>query len=392
MKASKLLAALAALSLVLAACTEAADTTTTAGDGTEAPATTATDGEETTTSAAGGEGSTTTAAGAPAGDGRLAEVQARGSLLCGVNNTVPGFGFVDETGEHVGFDIDFCRAVAAGVLGDAEAVEFVDLTAEQRFTALQSGEVDVLIRNTTRTSSRDGGLGATFLTTTFYDGQGMMVGADGGFTAIDDMTDTTICVLSGTTTELNLTARMAEIPYTPLTFDENPQIQAAFIEGQCDGWTSDKSQLAGVRSAWPEDQGGPEALVILEETFSKEPLGPAVLDGDSQWAQVVDWIVLATMQAEEFGIDSTNVDTFTESTDTNIRNFLGLPVETDEGTAPFDPGLGLPTDFAAQVVTQVGNYAEIYDRNVGAGSPLGLERVLNELWTNGGLHYPPPYR
>ena len=392
MKASKLLAALAALSLVLAACTEAADTTTTAGDGTEAPATTATDGEETTTTAAGGEGSTTTAAGAPAGDGRLAEVQARGSLLCGVNNTVPGFGFVDETGEHVGFDIDFCRAVAAGVLGDAEAVEFVDLTAEQRFTALQSGEVDVLIRNTTRTSSRDGGLGATFLTTTFYDGQGMMVGADGGFTAIDDMTDTTICVLSGTTTELNLTARMAEIPYTPLTFDENPQIQAAFIEGQCDGWTSDKSQLAGVRSAWPEDQGGPEALVILEETFSKEPLGPAVLDGDSQWAQVVDWIVLATMQAEEFGIDSTNVDTFTESTDTNIRNFLGLPVETDEGTAPFDPGLGLPTDFAAQVVTQVGNYAEIYDRNVGAGSPLGLERVLNELWTNGGLHYPPPYR
>lgn len=392
MKASKLLAALAALSLVLAACTEAADTTTTAGDGTEAPATTAADGEETTTSAAAGEGSTTTAAGAPAGDGRLAEVQARGSLLCGVNNAVPGFGFVDETGEHVGFDIDFCRAVAAGVLGDAEAVEFVDLTAEQRFTALQSGEVDVLIRNTTRTSSRDGGLGATFLTTTFYDGQGMMVGADGGFTAVDDMTDTTICVLSGTTTELNLTARMAEIPYTPLTFDENPQIQAAFIEGQCDGWTSDKSQLAGVRSAWPEDQGGPEALVILEETFSKEPLGPAVLDGDSQWAQAVDWIVLATMQAEEFGIDSTNVDTFTESTDTNIRNFLGLPVETDEGTAPFDPGLGLPTDFAAQVVTQVGNYAEIYDRNVGAGSPLGLERLLNELWTNGGLHYPPPYR
>ena len=392
MKASKLLAALAALSLVLAACTEAADTTTTAGDGTEAPATTAADGEETTTSAAGGEGSTTTAAGAAAGDGRLAEVQARGSLLCGVNNAVPGFGFVDETGEHVGFDIDFCRAVAAGVLGDAEAVEFVDLTAEQRFTALQSGEVDVLIRNTTRTSSRDGGLGATFLTTTFYDGQGMMVGADGGFTAVDDMTDTTICVLSGTTTELNLTARMAEIPYTPLTFDENPQIQAAFIEGQCDGWTSDKSQLAGVRSAWPEDQGGPEALVILEETFSKEPLGPAVLDGDSQWAQAVDWIVLATMQAEEFGIDSTNVDTFTESTDTNIRNFLGLPVETDEGTAPFDPGLGLPTDFAAQVVTQVGNYAEIYDRNVGAGSPLGLERLLNELWTNGGLHYPPPYR
>jgi general L-amino acid transport system substrate-binding protein len=390
MKASKLLAALTVLMLVLAACTEAADTTTTAGE--EAPATTAAGGEETTTSAPGEEGTTTTGAAAPGGEGKLSEVMTRGSLLCGVNNTVPGFGFVDDTGEHVGFDIDFCRAVAAGVLGDANAVEFVDLTAEQRFTALQAGEVDVLIRNTTYTSSRDGGLAATFLTTTFYDGQGMMVGADSGFTAIEDMTDTTICVLSGTTTELNLTARMADIPYTPLTFDENPQIQAAFIEGQCDGWTSDKSQLAGVRSAWPEDQGGPEALVILEETFSKEPLGPAVLDGDSQWAQVVDWIVLATMQAEEFGIDSTNVDTFADTEDTNIRNFLGLPVETDAGTAPFDPGLGLPTDFAAQVISQVGNYAEIYDRNVGAGSPLGLERLLNALWTDGGLHYPPPYR
>jgi general L-amino acid transport system substrate-binding protein len=390
MKASKLLAALTALMLVLAACTEAADTTTTAGE--EAPATTAAGGEETTTSAPGEEGTTTTGAAAPGGEGKLSEVMTRGSLLCGVNNTVPGFGFVDDTGEHVGFDIDFCRAVAAGVLGDANAVEFVDLTAEQRFTALQAGEVDVLIRNTTYTSSRDGGLAATFLTTTFYDGQGMMVGADSGFTAIEDMTDTTICVLSGTTTELNLTARMADIPYTPLTFDENPQIQAAFIEGQCDGWTSDKSQLAGVRSAWPEDQGGPEALVILEETFSKEPLGPAVLDGDSQWAQAVDWIVLATMQAEEFGIDSTNVDTFADTEDTNIRNFLGLPVETDAGTAPFDPGLGLPTDFAAQVISQVGNYAEIYDRNVGAGSPLGLERLLNALWTDGGLHYPPPYR
>jgi general L-amino acid transport system substrate-binding protein len=390
MRASKPLAAIAVLMLVLVACTEAADTTTTAGE--EAPTTTAAEGEETTTSAAGGEETTTTAGGAAAGDSRLAEVQARGNLLCGVNNAVPGFGFVDETGEHVGFDIDFCRAVAAGVLGDSQAVEFVDLTAEQRFTALQSGEIDVLIRNTTYTSSRDGGLAATFLTTTFYDGQGMMVAADSGFTTIEDMTDTTICVLSGTTTELNLTARMADIPYTPLTFDENPQIQAAFIEGQCDGWTSDKSQLAGVRSAWPEDQGGPEALVILEETFSKEPLGPAVLDGDSQWAQAVDWIVLATMQAEEFGIDSTNVDTFTETEDTNIRNFLGLPVETDEGTAPFDPGLGLAPDFAAQVISQVGNYAEIYDRNVGPGSPLGLERLLNALWTDGGLHYPPPYR
>lgn len=389
MKASKLLAALTALMLVLAACTEAADTTTTTSG--EAPETTEA-GEETTTTAAGEETTTTAGEEAPAGDGKLGEVQARGSLLCGVNNAVPGFGFVDEAGEHVGFDIDFCRAVAAGVLGDAAAVEFVELTAEQRFTALQAGEIDVLIRNTTYTSSRDGGLASTFLTTTYYDGQGMMVGADSGFTTIDEMTDTTICVLSGTTTELNLTTRMAGINYTPLTFDENPQIQQAFIEGQCDGWTSDKSQLAGVRSAWPEDQGGPEALVILEEVFSKEPLGPAVLDGDSQWAQAVDWIVLSTIQAEEFGIDSTNVDTFADTEDANIRRFLGLDVETDEGTAPFDPGLGLPTDFAAQVIGQVGNYAEIFDRNVGAGSALQLERQFNALWTDGGLHYAPPYR
>jgi general L-amino acid transport system substrate-binding protein len=385
MRASKLLAAAAALMLVLAACTEAADTTTTGGGTTE----TTEGGTGPTTTAGDGETSTT---GAPAGDGKLAEVQARGTLICGVNNAVPGFGFVDEAGDHVGFDIDFCRAIAAGVLGDSEAVEFVDLTTETRFTALQSDEVDVLVRNTTYTSSRDGGLATTFVTTTFYDGQGMMVPADSGFTTIDDMTDTTICVLSGTTTELNLTTRMAGITYTPLTFDENPQIQAAFIEGQCDGWTSDKSQLAGVRSAWPEDQGGPEALVILEETFSKEPLGPAVLDGDSQWAQVVNWIVLATIQAEEFGIDSTNVGTFTDTEDAGIRNFLGLEVETESGTAPFDPGLGLPTDFAAQVIGAVGNYAEIYDRNVGPDTPLGLERGVNALWTDGGLLYAPPYR
>ncbi|MGH8953030.1 MAG: amino acid ABC transporter substrate-binding protein [Acidimicrobiia bacterium] len=390
MKASKLLAVLTVMILALAACTEAADTTTTTAEGgtetTEAS-------EEPTTTAAGGEETTTTAgAEEPAGDGKLAEVQARGSLLCGVNNAVPGFGFVDEAGTFSGFDIDFCHAIAAGVLGDPEAVEFVELTAEQRFTALQSGEIDVLVRNTTWTSSRDGGLAARFLHTTFYDGQGMMVRADSGFTAIDDMTDTNICVLSGTTTELNLTTRMADIPYTPLTFDENAQLQAAFIEGQCDGWTSDKSQLAGVRSAWPEDQGGPEALVILEETFSKEPLGPAVLDGDSQWAQVVDWIILATIQAEEFGIDSTNVGTFADSEDAGIRNFLGLEVETDAGTAPFDPGLGLATDFAATVIGAVGNYAEIYNRNVGPDTALGLERGVNALWTDGGLLYAPPYR
>jgi general L-amino acid transport system substrate-binding protein len=388
MKRIKSLTLLAVMALIFAACTEAADTTTTAGSDT--PATTTEGSEPGTTDA--GEAPGTTAAGAPAGD-TLAEVQGRGTLNCGVNDAVPGFGFVDESGAFVGFDIDFCHALAAAVLGDAEAVNFVPLTAETRFTALQSGEIDVLIRNTTRTATRDGSEGATFLTTTFYDGQGMMVSADSGFTSIDDMTDTNVCVLSGTTTELNLAVRMADIPHTPITFDDNEQLQAAFIEGQCDGWTSDKSQLAGVRSAWPEDQGGPEALVILEETFSKEPLGPVVRDGDSQWAQIVDWVVIATIQAEEFEITSENVGTFADTENLEVRRFLGLEITDDEGnTSVFDPGLGLDTGFAAAIVEAVGNYGEIYDRNVGPDTPLGLERGVNSLWTDGGLLYAPPYR
>jgi general L-amino acid transport system substrate-binding protein len=368
MRTGKKLAVLAVMTLVVAACTTAADTTTTAGNG---------DG--------------TTLPGAP-GD-TLAAVQARGSVNCGVNNAVPGFGFVDADGNHIGFDIDFCRALAAAVLGDAEAVEFVDLTAEQRFTALSSEEIDVLIRNTTWTSSRDGTLGATFTTTTFYDGQGMMVRSDDGFTSVDDMVDTTICVLSGTTTELNLATRMAGISYTPSTFEDNAQIQAAFVEGACDGWTSDKSQLAGVRSAWPADDGGPEALTILEETFSKEPLGPVVRDGDSQWAQIVDWVVIATIQAEEFGITQDNVGTFGDTDNNDIRRFLGLEItDADGNTSIFDAGLGLDPDFAANVIAAVGNYGEIYDRHVGPSTPLGLERGVNALWTDGGLHYPPPHR
>ena len=382
MKRIKLWALLAVVAMVLAACTTAADTTTTGATDPAAPGTTAPDDG----------GTTTPPAPEPPAGGVLAAVQDRGVLNCGVNNAVPGFGSVDADGVPVGFDIDFCKAVAAAVLDDPEAVEYVALTAQQRFTALQSGEIDVLIRNTTFTSSRDGTEGSTFLTTTFYDGQGMMVTADSGFTSIDDMTDTSICVLSGTTTELNLTTRMTGINYEPLTFEDNEQLQAAFVAGQCDGWTSDKSQLAGVRSAWPADAGGPEALVILEETFSKEPLGPVVLDGDSQWAQIVDWVIIATIAAEELGIDSTNLDSFADTENADIRRLLGLEITTDAGTAPFDPGLGLATDFAAKVIAAVGNYGEIYDRNVGPGTPLGLDRGVNALWTEGGLMYAPPYR
>jgi general L-amino acid transport system substrate-binding protein len=330
------------------------------------------------------------------GGGILAQVKERGTLNCGVNEAVPGFGLITEAGDFEGFDIDYCRVVAAAVLGDAEAVEFRPLTAEQRFTALQGGEVDVLIRNTTWTASRDGGEGAAHLTTTFYDSGGMMVRADSPYESIEDMADTTICVLSGTTNEQVLASVFGArgIQHTPLTFEETDPLREAFVAERCDGWTSDLSQLAGIRSQWPDTEGGPEALRILDEPLSKEPLGPVVRDGDTEWADAVNWAILATIQAEEFEISSENVEEMTNSDDPEIRRFLGSPVEEEEGAAPapFDPGLGLPVDFAAQVITQVGNYGEIYDRNLGPGSPLGIERELNALWTDGGLHYAPPYR
>jgi general L-amino acid transport system substrate-binding protein len=348
----------------------------------------------------GGNGEAAAQGGGEEGGGEeesvLARVQDAGQVVCGVNDSVPGFGIATEAGEYQGFDIEFCRVVAAAVLGDADAVEFRPLTAEQRFTALQGGEIDVLIRNTTRTSSRDGGEGARFLTTTYYDGQAMMVNADSDFEQLEDMDGTTICVLSGTTTELNLETvfRSRGIEYEPLSFEETDPLQEAFIGGRCDGWTSDRSQLAGFRAQWPQQQGGPDAVRILDEIMSKEPLGPAVRDGDPQWADAVDWAILATMQAEEFGITQGNLEQMLQSENPDILRFLGQPVEAEEGAAPapFDPGLGLEPDYAATVVREVGNYQEIFNRNIGPNSPLELERGLNALWTDGGLHYPPPYR
>jgi general L-amino acid transport system substrate-binding protein len=343
-----------------------------------------------------GEAQQTGTDGQDQGGGILAQVTDRGTLNCGVNEGVPGFGLVTEAGDFEGFDIDYCRVVAAAVLGDAEAVEFRPLTAEQRFTALQAGEIDVLIRNTTWTASRDGGEGATHLTTTFYDGGGMMVRADSPYESIDDMADTTICVLSGTTNEQVLASVFGarDIEHTPLTFEETDPLREAFVSERCGGWTFDLSQLAGIRSQWPDTEGGPEALRILDEPLSKEPLGPVVRDGDTRWADAVNWAILATIQAEEFEITSENVEEMADSDDPEIRRFLGSPVEGEEGAAPapFDPELGLPADFARQIVTQVGNYGEIFEQHLGPESPLGLDRDLNELWINGGLPYSPPYR
>jgi general L-amino acid transport system substrate-binding protein len=338
--------------------------------------------------ASGDTGSAEAGGGGQGGGSLLQEVQDRGTLRCGVNDAVPGFGFTGESGEPEGFDIDFCKVIAAAVLGDAEAVEYTPLSAEQRFTALQSGEIDVLSRNTTYTASRDGTEGARFLHTTFYDGQGMMVRTESGHQTLEDLAGETICVLSGTTTELNLESQFQArgVDYTPLAFEDNEPLQAAFVEERCGAWTSDKSQLAGIRSNWPEGQGGPEALTILDETMSKEPLGPVVRDGDDDWADAVNWAIYATIQAEEFGLTSDNVGQGSE--DPEIQRFLGEAVEGE----PFDAGLGLPDDFAVQVVTQVGNYGEIYDRNVGPGSALELPRDFNALWTDGGLQFAPPYR
>jgi general L-amino acid transport system substrate-binding protein len=324
------------------------------------------------------------------GDSLLETVRSRGELICGVNDAVPGFGLLTEDGDYEGFDIDYCRVIAAAVLGDADAVQLVPLTAEARFTALQAGEIDVLVRNTTWTATRDGGEGSAFATTTFYDAQGMMVPGDSDFQSLEDMDNTAVCVLSGTTTELNLETQFAGLGHTyePLTFEDNDTLREAFLAGRCDGWTSDKSQLAAFRSAWPEGEGGPDALRILDDVMSKEPLGPATRDGDSRWFDVVNWAVIVTMQAEEFGVDSTNVTDLAETTDPDeepdLARFLGV--------TGHDPGLGLDTDFVVNVISQVGNYAEIYDAHVGTGTPLGLERGVNALWSDGGLLYPPPYR
>lgn len=369
MTRSKLLAVLAVLALVMAACTDAGgddDTDTTEPTGT--------------TQDGGGEGDGDGAEGST-----LEAVRDRGSIVCGVNETLPGFGIIDEEGNYSGFDIDFCRVVAAAVLGDAEAVDFFPLSAEARFPALQSGEIDLMIRNTTWTALRDGQEGATFLHTTFYDGQGMMVPASTGFTTLEDLADANICVLSGTTTELNLTSVFDArgIPFNPVVFEDNTQLRPAYEEGQCEAWTSDSSQLAAFKFSI-ESEGGEEQF-IMEEIFSKEPLGPVVADGDSEWAQIVDWAVLATIQAWEFGVTSENVEGF-ESDDPNVLRLLGQDTGPDVAA-----GLGLDPDFAVQAISQVGNYQEIYEEHI---VPIGLvlDGSLNDLYTNGGLMYAPPYR
>ncbi|MFV0308267.1 MAG: amino acid ABC transporter substrate-binding protein [Desertimonas sp.] len=353
-----------------------ADTTT---PGTEATDTTA---AATDTTAA----SETTAAADPAGGSVLDTVLANDVLRCGVRDDLPGFSTIDENGDHVGFDADFCRVIAAGVLGDATKVEFVDVATDARFPALQSGEIDVLVRNTTWTASRDGSEGATFLQPTFYDGQQMMVAADSGLTSIDDMDGAIVCVAGGTTTEGNVATEFERrgLAVDVQSFDDVDLLQEAFQAGSCDGWSSDGSQLAALRANYPD---GADSLVIFEDVFSKEPLAPAVIDGDTRWAQAVEWSIFATIQAEEWGVSSTTVDADVSGDNPAVVQFLGG--QNAEGTT-LDPGLGLPTDYAYQIVSQVGNYGEIFEANLPG---IGItDRGLNALWADGGLQYAPPYR
>ncbi|HEX9823414.1 MAG TPA: amino acid ABC transporter substrate-binding protein [Actinomycetota bacterium] len=322
----------------------------------------------------------------------LQTVLDRGTLNCGVNNTVPGFGFDPGTGEIDGFDTEFCRAIATAVLGDPTAIELVPIDAEERFNALRAGEYDVLVRNTTWTSSRDGTEGVAFAHVNFYDGQAMMVRADSGYEKVADMDGTAACVTTGTTTELNLAdyAAQVEADIEAVTFAENPQLQEAFIAGRCDGWTSDRSQLAGIRSAWPGSDGGPEALVILDDVMSKEPLAPAVVDGDSDWYDVVNWTVNGLILAEELGVDSGNVAQQASNPDSpQIAAMLGVPFEAATETLEVDHGLGIDNTFMQDVIAAVGNYGEIFDRHV---APLGVERGVNALWTDGGIQYAYPFR
>jgi general L-amino acid transport system substrate-binding protein len=318
------------------------------------------------------------------GQGMLQVIQDRGELICGVNNTLRGFGYLDSAGNFSGFDVDFCRAVAAAVLGDPDAVQFRPLTAAERFTAVQTGEVDVLFRNTNWTLTRDGSnVGMDFMPTTFYDGQGMIVRADLGAETLEDLDGATICVQSGTTTELNLADnfRALGIDFTPVVFEDAPQAVSAYDDGRCDGYTTDKSGLVSQRL----DLTNPEEHVILDVTMSKEPLAGAVRQGDVVWADAVRWIVFGLIEAEEYGVTSQNIEEMRGSEDPTIQRLLG--VSGDMGAQ-----LGLDSDFMVRALEAVGNYGEIYDRNLGPNTPFNLPRGPNKLYNEGGLLYSPPFR
>ena len=314
----------------------------------------------------------------------LETVKSKGHVQCGVNTGLPGFAVADAKGEWTGMDVEVCRAVAAAVLGDAKAVKFTPLTAKERFTALQSGEIDLLSRNTTWTMSRDTGLGVNFTGVTYYDGQGFMVKKELGVGDAKELDGASICIQSGTTTELNLADwfRTRGLEYQPVVFDTADQVVGGFAAGRCDALTSDQSQLYALRIKLAD----PSSAMVLPNVISKEPLGPLVRQGDDQWFNIVKWTLFALVNAEELGITAANVESMkTSSKDPNVRRLLGA-----EGN--FGEAMGLGADWAYQAVKQLGNYGEMFERNLGQATPLGIARGLNALWTQGGLQYAPPIR
>jgi general L-amino acid transport system substrate-binding protein len=308
-------------------------------------------------------------------------IKARGTINCGVNTGLAGFAAPDSQGVWRGLDVDVCRAVAAAMFGDATKVRYVPTTAQQRFTALQSGEVDMLSRNSTWTLSRDTSLGLDFVGINFYDGQGFMVRRNLNVKSAKELDGATICVQPGTTTELNLAdwARANNIRFTPVVIERIEEVNAAFFAGRCDSLTTDVSGLAAVRST----QGArAEEFVILPEVISKEPLGPVVRHGDSRWADLVRWAHNAMVEAEELGLTSANIDQMMTSANPAIQRFVGA-------TGGLGQMLGVDNRWAYTIIKQVGNYGESFTRNV---IPLGVQRGPNELWTKGGLMYAPPMR
>jgi general L-amino acid transport system substrate-binding protein len=313
----------------------------------------------------------------------LKAVKDRGMLNCGANGTLAGFGLPDAQGKWTGLDVDFCRAIAAAVLNDANKVKYVPLSAKDRFTALQSGEVDVLARNTTWTSSRDTSLGLNFVGVNYYDGQGFMVRKALKVNSALELAGASVCVQQGTTTELNLADFFSanKMQLKSVTFATANEAVKAYDAGRCDAYTTDASALYAerLRVTNPDDH------VILPEIISKEPLGPVVRHGDDQWFDIVKWTLFAMIDAEELSISQKTLDEAMKSPNPEIKRFIGT-----EGN--YGEQLGLAKDWAVQIIKQVGNYGESFERNVGMGSPLKIDRGLNKLWTKGGIQYAPPIR
>jgi general L-amino acid transport system substrate-binding protein len=317
----------------------------------------------------------------------LDAIKARGALICGVPTGIAGFAAADSQGKWVGLDVDVCRAISAVLFGDPEKVKYVPLTSQQRFTALQSGEVDLLSNNTTVTLQRDTALGLDFTAITYYDGQGFMVAKKLGVKSAKELGGATVCVAPGTTTELNLADyfRANKMSFKPVVIEKVEEIRAAFFSGRCDVYTTDVSSLAATRVANTPAPLTPEDFVILPEIISKEPLGPMVRHGDNQFADIVRWTQYAMLEAEEYGITSKNVDEMLKSDNPAIKRILGV-------TPGMGKALGVDEKWVYNIVKQVGNYGESFDRHVGPGSLLKIDRGVNKLWTQGGLQYAPPIR